>query len=81
MIDWNILRKYPATAAIFLKNGQPYSIGERLIQTDLAKTLSLIAEKGEQGFYAGEVAERLVKGVNAAGGIWTLDDLAQYKIK
>jgi gamma-glutamyltranspeptidase / glutathione hydrolase len=75
------IRKYPSTAAVFLKNGHPYSIGERLIQTDLAKTLNLIAEKGEQGFYAGEVAERLVKGVNAAGGIWTLKDLAQYRIK
>lgn len=75
------LRKYPATAAIFLKNNQPYLIGDLLIQTDLAKTLSLIANKGEQGFYTGEVAQRLVKGVNAAGGIWTLDDLANYKIK
>lgn len=75
------IKKYPSTAKIFLKNGSPYLIGERLIQTDLANTLKQIAEKGEQGFYAGEVAEHLVKGVNAAGGIWTLDDLAQYRIK
>lgn len=74
------LKKYPASAAIFLKNGQPYGIGELLVQTDLAKTLSLIAEQGEDGFYKGEIAQRLVKGVNAAGGIWTLEDLAQYKI-
>ncbi|MGM9454205.1 gamma-glutamyltransferase [Legionella bozemanae] len=75
------IRKYPSTAKIFLNNGSPYRIGERLIQTDLANTLKHIAEKGEQGFYAGEVAERLVKGVNAAGGIWTLEDLAKYRIK
>ncbi|MBI2785530.1 MAG: gamma-glutamyltransferase, partial [Legionella longbeachae] len=75
------IRKYPATAAVFLKEGRPYLIGERLIQKDLANTLKLIAKKGEQGFYAGEIAERLVKGVNAAGGIWTLADLAQYRIK
>ncbi|WP_165831558.1 gamma-glutamyltransferase [Legionella qingyii] len=75
------IKKYPATAKIFLNNGRPYLIGERLIQTDLANTLKLIAEKGEQGFYSGEVAERLVKGVNAAGGIWTLEDLAKYRIK
>lgn len=75
------LRKYSATAAIYLKNNQPYAIGELLIQADLAKTLSLIAEKGEQGFYTGEVAQLLVKGVNAAGGIWSMDDLANYKIK
>ncbi|WP_131778068.1 gamma-glutamyltransferase [Legionella bozemanae] len=75
------IRKYPSTAKIFLNNGSPYRIGERLIQTDLANTLKHIAEKGEQGFYAGGVAERLVKGVNAAGGIWTLEDLAKYRIK
>lgn len=75
------IKKYPATAAIFLKDGRPYLIGERLIQKDLAKTLKLIAKKGEQGFYSGEVAEQLVKGVNAAGGIWSLADLAQYRIK
>ena len=76
-----LLRKYPATAAIFLNNNQPYLIGERLVQSDLAKTLNLIAEKGANGFYAGDVAKRLVQGVNAAGGIWTIEDLAEYKIK
>ncbi|MFI4919176.1 MAG: gamma-glutamyltransferase [Legionellales bacterium] len=75
------LKKHPATAAIFLKNGHPYAVGDRLIQTDLANTLKLIAAKGEQGFYAGAMAERLVKGVKAAGGIWTLEDLAHYQIK
>lgn len=75
------LKKYPASAAIFLKNGQPYALGEQLIQSDLANTLTLIATHGESAFYKGEIAQRLVKGVNAAGGSWTLDDLAQYKIK
>ncbi|WP_454785630.1 gamma-glutamyltransferase [Legionella sp. WA2024007413] len=75
------IKKYPSTAKIFLNKGRPYRIGERLIQTDLANTLKLIAEKGEQGFYAGEVADRLVRGVNAAGGIWTLEDLSKYRIK
>lgn len=75
------LTEYSATAAVFLKKGQPYAIGERLFQHDLAKTLKAIANKGHDGFYKGEIAERLVKSVNAAGGIWTLNDLAQYKVK
>ncbi|MDI1352742.1 MAG: gamma-glutamyltransferase, partial [bacterium] len=75
------LQKYPATAAIFLKKGQPYQLGELLIQKDLAKTLRLIATKGASGFYKGEIAQKLVNGVRAAGGIWSLTDLAQYKIK
>lgn len=75
------LKKYPTTAAVYLKNGDAYSPGDKLVQKDLANTLRLIALKGEQGFYAGDVARRLVKGVKAAGGIWTLQDLANYKIK
>ena len=75
------LRNYPATAAVFLKNGQPFALGEKLVQKDLAKTLGLIAEQGEKGFYTGEIAQRLVKSINDAGGVWTLDDLAQYKVK
>ncbi|HHF7349401.1 TPA: gamma-glutamyltransferase [Legionella feeleii] len=76
-----MLQRFPATAAVFLHDGKPYQIGERLKQPDLAKTLRLLAEKGHDGFYRGEVAERLVKGVNAAGGIWSLKDLAAYQIK
>lgn len=75
------IKKYSATAAIFLQNGRPYEIGERLVQADLAKTLKLIATKGEQGFYSGAVAQQLVQGVNAAGGKWVLADLAQYQVK
>lgn len=76
-----LFQKYPATAEIFLNKGAPYRIGELLVQTDLAKTLTLLAQQGKQGFYGGEVAQRLVDGVNAAGGIWTLEDLAHYKVK
>lgn len=75
------LRKYPATAAIFLDKGQPYALGQCLIQTDLANTLRVLAVKGHDGFYQGRIAEQLVKGVNAAGGIWSLNDLSHYKVK
>ncbi|KTC94359.1 gamma-glutamyltransferase [Legionella erythra] len=75
------LRRFPATAAVYLKEGEPYAIGDILRQSDLAKTLRLLAEKGHSGFYQGDVAQRLVKGVRAAGGIWTMDDLARYQVK
>lgn len=66
---------------LFFKNGTHYALGDKLIQTDLAKTLRLIAAKGNDGFYKGETAQRLVKGVNAAGGIWSLKDLERYQVK
>lgn len=75
------LKKYPSTAAIFLNKGRVYTIGERLKQPELAKTLRIFAAQGHDGFYRGEVAEKLVKGVRSAGGIWTLEDLKQYRIK
>lgn len=75
------LKQYPASATIFLSHGQAYPIGERLVQRDLAKTLRAIASKGHDGFYRGEVAERLVAGANAAGGRWSLRDLASYHAK
>ncbi|KTD64663.1 gamma-glutamyltranspeptidase [Legionella spiritensis] len=75
------LRRFPATVKIFLHNGNPYQRGEWLLQPDLAKTLRSLAEKGHAGFYRGEVAKRLVKGVQEAGGIWIMDDLARYQVK
>src|SRR6202522_1765605 len=53
--------------------------GDRLIQTDLAATLSAISAQGPRGFYEGPVAEKLVKAIRDAGGIMTSDDLKSYQ--
>lgn len=76
-----LLQSFPETARIFLNNGKPRQLGEILKQPELAFTLKQIAAKGRAGFYEGIIAERLVKGVNAAGGIWQLADLQRYTIK
>jgi gamma-glutamyltranspeptidase/glutathione hydrolase len=60
-------------------DGKPLRDGGRLVQADLADTLSTIAEQGPSGFYEGPVAERLVKAVVDAGGIMTMDDLKSYQ--
>jgi gamma-glutamyltranspeptidase/glutathione hydrolase len=54
--------------------------GYRIVQPDLADTLAAIARFGNAGFYRGPVARKLVDGVRADGGIWTLEDLAQYRV-
>ncbi|MBI79842.1 MAG: gamma-glutamyltransferase [Gammaproteobacteria bacterium] len=66
---------------IFMPNGSIPSEGDLIIQKDLANTLKILGEEGFSGFYRGEVAKRLVEGVNSASGIWSLDDLASYQIK
>jgi gamma-glutamyltranspeptidase/glutathione hydrolase len=79
--DWHRrLARWPSSAKIFSRaDGTSLREGDKLIQTDLAATLSAIAEQGPRGFYEGPVAERLVKAVRDAGGIMTLDDLKSYQ--
>jgi len=74
-----VFQKYPQTAAIFLDEGKLPAVGFLLKQSDLALTLQALT-KGKAGFYSGDIAQKLVAGARAAGGIWTLDDLAQYQI-
>ncbi|TAN69634.1 MAG: gamma-glutamyltransferase [Methylobacter sp.] len=75
-----VIKKHPQTAQIFLSDGnipEAYSI---LRQADLAHTLKQLAKAGRDGFYRGEIADKLVTGVNKAGGIWTKKDLAFYQV-
>lgn len=74
------LQRYPASARIFLQNGEPPKPGFRLVQGDLARVLEALAREGRRGFYAGWVAERLVTEVRRAGGIWSLQDLTRYQV-
>lgn len=74
-------RKEPNVAAIFLKNNKPYQIGERLIQSDLAKTLKTISEQGSQAFYFGHIAKTIVAASKENGGILTLEDFKHYTIE
>ncbi len=74
------MRANAETARIFLVDGAPPADGTLLKQPDLAATLARLAAYGRDGFYAGAVAERLVDGVRAGGGLWQLDDLARYRV-
>ncbi len=74
------LAKWPSSAAIFIRpDGTVLKEGDRLVQRDLAATLTAIAEQGPRGFYEGPVAEKLAKAIQAAGGIMTSDDLKSYQ--
>ncbi len=65
---------------VLLDDGFVPAPGFVLRQPQLADTLERMAAHGRDGFYAGETAQRLVEGVRAAGGIWTLNDLKKYKV-
>lgn len=75
------LQRWPASSAKYLPNGAPPAQGALWRDPDQARTLELIAAKGNDGFYHGETAAKLVAAVKAAGGNWTLADLANYQAK
>jgi gamma-glutamyltranspeptidase/glutathione hydrolase len=72
------LRKDPAASAIFFHQGASYQVGERLIQKDLANTLTQISLHGVDGFYQGPVEKQLVAASVAGGGIFSDADFASY---
>nr|WP_312017328.1 gamma-glutamyltransferase [Bradyrhizobium sp. AUGA SZCCT0431] len=74
------MARWPNSAKSFSRaDGEQLRDGDRLIQPDLAATLTAIAEQGPRGFYEGSVAEKLAKAVSSAGGIMTPDDLKSYQ--
>jgi gamma-glutamyltranspeptidase/glutathione hydrolase len=70
----------PNIAAVFLKEGQPLAAVDRLVQKNLSRTLRLIAEKGPDAFYRGEIAEAVAAASNANGGILTKKDFEDYTV-
>lgn len=76
----NALRASPEAAAIFLKNNEVPPLGHVIKQADLAGTLEAMAREGAKGFYRGVIAQRLVTGSRDAGGIWSLGDMARYRV-
>jgi gamma-glutamyltranspeptidase/glutathione hydrolase len=75
-------QRFPQTAAIQLPpGGAPVEPGWRLVQTDLGRTLRLIAAEGPDVFYGGSLARAIVDAVRERGGILTEEDLEAYQVK
>src|SRR5690606_33216236 len=77
----DVMERYPGTREVFLAGGAAPAEGDVFRQPDLARTLQLLATQGFDGFYRGEVGDKLVAGVNAEGGQWSADELATYAVK
>ena len=65
----------------YLKDGAPYAVGDIVRNPDLADTLDRIAEGGAEAFYTGDIANRIVRQVQKDGGILTLDDLRDFRVR
>jgi gamma-glutamyltranspeptidase/glutathione hydrolase len=73
--------RFPASSALYLVDGKAPQTGWTFRTPDLARVLEKIAREGDDGFYRGEIAQTLVDGVRAAGGRWSMEDLAKYTVK
>ncbi|WP_298364455.1 gamma-glutamyltransferase [uncultured Bradyrhizobium sp.] len=71
----------PASGAIFLNNGKPFQVGERLTQHELAETLREISKRGTDGFYKGWVGAAIVASSQAGRGLLTQEDLDNYRVR
>jgi gamma-glutamyltranspeptidase / glutathione hydrolase len=76
-----VMERYSGTRAVFLADGNAPLEGEILRQADLANTLQRLADRGHAGFYQGEVAAKLLAGVNNEGGQWRAEELAGYRVR
>jgi gamma-glutamyltranspeptidase/glutathione hydrolase len=68
-----------ARQTFYKANGELYRPGERLRQRELAWSLGQIARFGEDAFYRGPIAQRIVADMARNGGLITLNDLDSYR--
>jgi len=75
-----VLIKYPASTRIFFRDGRPLRLGETLVQTDLAATLTRVAMNGATEFKNGQTARLIVSSIGKAGGLLQESDLLNYRV-
>jgi gamma-glutamyltranspeptidase/glutathione hydrolase len=67
-------------APSFLPGGRPPKAGHLIRQPHLADSLALIADRGPEIFYRGELGEKLVDFSTSLGGFFSQEDLADYRV-
>ena len=75
------LGRDPAARRIFLPAGKPLTKGDRLVQRDLAATLSQVSAQGPDAFYKGPIGAAIARASQEGGGIITREDFAAYKVR
>jgi gamma-glutamyltranspeptidase/glutathione hydrolase len=73
------LARHAGAKELFFAGDAPLPAGARLVQAELARTLERYAAGGADGFYLGEVAQRVVAEIGNEQGVASLADFAEYK--
>lgn len=73
-------RNYDSSERYFTRaDGRPWREGDLFVQEDLARTLERVAQRGREGFYAGETAAMIVREMERQDGLITRRDLQEYR--
>ena len=72
------LRQTPEASAAYLVDGKAPAAGTIHRQPGLARSLRLIAERGRDVFYQGEIAEEIVRFSQSHDGLFSLEDFAEH---
>ena len=75
------IQEFEGISKYFMNGDTTYVKGSMLIQKDLANTLKLIAAGGENVFYEGEIAQKIVADVQKHGGTLSMEALAEYQAR
>ncbi|MBA2361015.1 MAG: gamma-glutamyltransferase [Actinobacteria bacterium] len=75
-----LLRRAPEGQAIYGPHGSRLVAGDRLVMTDLARTLEEIAEAGAAAVHAGPLGKAIVDEIREHGGSLTHEDLKRYRV-
>ena len=74
--DW--IANDPEAIRVYLPGGKPPAVGQVFQNHDLAKALRLVAEKGADAFYKGEIAHAIVSTSGNLGGTMGVEDLSEF---
>ena len=69
----------PEGQRVFLPDGKIPALGQVFQNPDVAKALRLVADKGPDAFYKGEIAQAILATEKAYGGTMAADDLSQFQ--
>src|SRR6185295_14556006 len=74
-----LLKQFPDSNRIFLRDGKFYEEGDKLVQSELGETFARLKENGPREFYEGRTAQLIAAYMKANGGLITERDLKEYE--
>jgi len=64
---------------IYLQDNDPILEHSKMIRKDLAWTINEIAKNGDEAFYEGSIAKKIIQAMNEHGGYISAKDLREYQ--